>query len=639
MILKPGTALERGKYRIISVLGQGGFGITYLGEQIYLGRKVAIKEFFMDGVCVRDESTQTVTAPADASKGVVERFRRKFIKEAQNIAHLKHRGIVPIIDIFEENGTAYYVMEYLSGGSLSGMVGCAALPQEAALRYIRQVAAALGYVHSQRMMHLDIKPANILIDSEDNAVLIDFGLSKQYDSAGQQTSTTPVGISHGYAPLEQYKQGGVEQFTPATDIYSLGATLYKLVTGATPPEASDVMNMGLPPFPPTVSPAVQNAITKAMQPAVMNRPQSVAEFLALLGGEGQKPVPPVAKPVVKTPGPTVVTGTAVNNAGSDDNTGKGGGINVKTVIGISVSAILVALLLFFGVRGCGEVRPVEKNPDLLVDSLAIVHKHYKDSVEKADAERKVKEEAERKRQEDERIAAEKARKEAEKKEAERKRQEDERIAAEKARKEAEEKAAERKRQEAANSSSGTIAGHKYVDLGLPSGLKWATCNVGANSPEDYGDYYAWGETSTKSNYTDKNSTTYGKAMSDIGGNPKYDVASAKWGSSWRLPTKAEFDELCNEDNCTWLWTTQGGKNGYKVISKRNGNSIFLPAAVRRYGTSPDRAGSRSSGFYWSSTPYYSRTYHHAYYLYFYSYDRYTDWGYRCNGLSVRPVSK
>ena len=353
MVLKPGTALERGKYRIDTVLGQGGFGITYLGEQIYLGRKVAIKEFFMDGVCVRDESTQAVTAPADNGKGMVERFRRKFIKEAQNIARLRHRGIVPIIDIFEENGTAYYVMEHLSGGSLSSKVHGGALPQETALRYIRQVAAALGYVHAQRMMHLDIKPANILIDDEDNAVLIDFGLSKKYDSAGQQTSTTPVGISHGYAPLEQYKQGGVEQFTPATDIYSLGATLYKLVTGATPPEASDVMNMGLPPFPPTVSPAVQNAITKAMQPAVKARPQSVAEFLALLGGEGQKPVPPVAKPVVKTPGPTVVTETAVNDAGSADNAGKGGGINVKTVIGISVSAILVALLLTLAAAGAG----------------------------------------------------------------------------------------------------------------------------------------------------------------------------------------------------------------------------------------------------------------------------------------------
>ena len=282
MILKQGTTLERGKYRIDGVLGQGGFGITYLGEQIYLGRKVAIKEFFMDGICVRDDATQAVTAPADTNRGLVERFRRKFIKEAQNIARLKHRGIVPIIDIFEENGTAYYVMEHLPGGSLAGKVKQGALPEREALRYIGQVAAALEYVHSQRIMHLDVKPANILLDEDDNAVLIDFGLAKQYDSTGHQTSTTPVGISHGYAPLEQYKQGGVEQFTPATDVYSLGATLYKLVTGNTPPEASDVINQGLPAFPPTVSPAVQNAITKAMQPAVKARPQSIGEFMGLV---------------------------------------------------------------------------------------------------------------------------------------------------------------------------------------------------------------------------------------------------------------------------------------------------------------------------------------------------------------------
>lgn len=223
----------------------------------------------------------------------------------------------------------------------------------------------------------------------------------------------------------------------------------------------------------------------------------------------------------------------------------------------------------------------------MVDSLAAVYKHYKYSVSKADAERKAKE------------------------------------------------AAERKRQEAAN-SSGTIAGHKYVDLGLPSGLKWATYNVGANSPEDYGDYYAWGETSTKSSYTYKNCTTYGKAMSDIGGNAQYDVARANWGSSWRLPTKAEFDELLNEDNCTWLWTTQGGKNGYKVISKRNGNSIFLPAAGYRNGTSPNFDGSR--GYYWSSTPYASGTCY-AYTLFFNSSYRYTYWYYRSYGRSVRPVSK
>ena len=130
-----------------------------------------------------------------------------------------------------------------------------------------------------------------------------------------------------------------------------------------------------------------------------------------------------------------------------------------------------------------------------------------------------------------------------------------------------------------------INGYEYVDLGLPSGLKWATCNVGANSPEEYGDYYAWGELEVKSAYTDVNSLTYHKDYSDISGNPAYDVARAKWGSSWRMPTEAEFKELI--DNCKWEWTIREGKKGYNVIGSK-GNSIFLPAAGYRDGTYVDR---------------------------------------------------
>ena len=179
--------------------------------------------------------------------------------------------------------------------------------------------------------------------------------------------------------------------------------------------------------------------------------------------------------------------------------------------------------------------------------------------------------------------------------------------------------------------SGTINNHAYVDLGLPSGLKWATCNVGAETPEDYGDYYAWGETSTKSEYTEENSLTYGKSMSDISGNITYDVARKKWGSSWRLHTWSEFAELMEE--CKWTWTTQNGKHGYKVTGP-NGNSIFLPAAGYRYGSSLSCAG--GNGCYWSSTP--GGT-NNASSLYFNSSSHYTSWVDRYYGHSVRPVSE
>ncbi|MBQ2447953.1 MAG: InlB B-repeat-containing protein, partial [Bacteroidales bacterium] len=164
-----------------------------------------------------------------------------------------------------------------------------------------------------------------------------------------------------------------------------------------------------------------------------------------------------------------------------------------------------------------------------------------------------------------------------------------------------------------SSTSGTENGYEWVDLGLPSGLKWATCNVGATSPEGYGDYFAWGETSPKSNYAwstykycngssstltkyntnSSNGTVDNKTTLDLSD----DAARANWGGQWRMPTKAEQDELRN--NCTWAWNTENGVNGYQVTSKPNGNSIFLPAAGLRHGTSVVFDG--SYGHVWSSS--------------------------------------
>lgn len=186
-------------------------------------------------------------------------------------------------------------------------------------------------------------------------------------------------------------------------------------------------------------------------------------------------------------------------------------------------------------------------------------------------------------------------------------------------------------------------GHEYVDLGLPSGLKWATMNIGATTPEEYGDCFAWGETEPKSTYYWDTyfDSVYGsnnnfKKYSNGGGkkttlDPEDDAAYVNWGGNWRMPTHAEQDELRN--NCTWTWATQNGVTGYKVTSKSNGNSIFLPAASYRYG---DNLQPSSIGRYWSSSLY--TTYSgNAYYLRFYpsSVDRYYDDRYL--GQSVRAV--
>lgn len=176
-----------------------------------------------------------------------------------------------------------------------------------------------------------------------------------------------------------------------------------------------------------------------------------------------------------------------------------------------------------------------------------------------------------------------------------------------------------------------INGHKYVDLGLS--IKWATCNVGADKPEDYGDYYAWGETVTKLRYGRDNSEAYEQSIGDVG-NTSRDVAYVKWGGTWRMPTKAEIDELIN--NCDYVWINQNGVEGCRFTSRKNGKSIFFPAAGRRDEISRYNAG--SDGNYWSSTPDESDT-HLAYYLYFGSGDY--DWGeaMRYRGYTVRPVSE
>ncbi len=278
--LKVGSTLQCEKYRIEKVLGQGGFGITYLAYQELLDRKVCIKEFFFKEYCERDEATSQVSLGTTANKEMVERFMAKFVKEARTISQMEHPNIIRIFDVFKENNTAYYVMEYIEGESLAEMVnrrGC--IPEEEALCYIRCVADALDYVHQKHINHLDVKPGNILVRNSDKRVLlIDFGLSKQYDASGNQTSTTPVGISHGYAPIEQYKQNGVQEFSPQTDIYALGATLYKLLSGNTPPQPSDIINDGFPELPSSVSFSIRDAVKQAMQVRKADRLQDIKQF-------------------------------------------------------------------------------------------------------------------------------------------------------------------------------------------------------------------------------------------------------------------------------------------------------------------------------------------------------------------------
>lgn len=278
--LQPNTTLNGGKYRIERVLGQGGFGITYLAIQTSLQRQVAIKEFFMKDFCSRDEATRTMSAPSTGSSKLVEQYRKKFIKEARNLARLNHPNIISVIDVFEENGTVYYAMPYLAGGSLLDYVKAhGTLSETMAMKYVQQIANALKYMHEvQHICHYDVKPANILIDDNDNAVLIDFGISKNYDSAGHETTTTPVGISEGYAPIEQYQQN-VEEFSPVSDVYALGATLYFLLHGKRPVSAVHRASGTALLMSKQLSQGIKDVINNSMKVSKRDRAQSMDVFL------------------------------------------------------------------------------------------------------------------------------------------------------------------------------------------------------------------------------------------------------------------------------------------------------------------------------------------------------------------------
>ena len=284
--------LQNKKYKIEKIIGQGGFGITYkaiMKETVTgsLGNMevdvpVAIKEFFMKDTCEREEGTGKITVPSQGSRAVVELYRKKFVKEAKNLAQMDHPHIVKVVDVFEENDTVYYVMQYLSGGSLTDYVKQhGALDEAIAIKYIQQIGSALEYMHQKHICHYDVKPSNILLDDKGGAMLIDFGISKGYTEEGHQTSSTPVGISAGYAPLEQYQQS-LQDFSPATDVYGLAATLFYLLTGKNPPEASIVLNEGIGDKSIGISDTVWHAIEQGMNPRKKDRVQTVSEFLKLM---------------------------------------------------------------------------------------------------------------------------------------------------------------------------------------------------------------------------------------------------------------------------------------------------------------------------------------------------------------------
>lgn len=291
MQLQPGTLLHGASYdyRIDSTLGQGSFGITYKATVALKGAlgaintnaAVAVKEFFMRDLNSRSGTTVVSTA----SSTLYGHYRHDFQREAHNLSRLESEHIVKVLETFEANNTVYFTMELLDGGSLDSYIRQRGrLSEREALDGIVQVAEAVECMHRAQMLHLDIKPMNVMRRGDGTLVLIDFGLSKQFTPDGQpETSTTIGGGTFGYAPLEQASYKKQDGFMPTLDIYALGATLYKMLTGTVPPDASSVFNDGFPYgalLQVGVSEAVADFVERAMEPMRRKRQQSVSAFIA-----------------------------------------------------------------------------------------------------------------------------------------------------------------------------------------------------------------------------------------------------------------------------------------------------------------------------------------------------------------------
>ncbi|MEM8831677.1 MAG: serine/threonine-protein kinase [Cyanobacteria bacterium P01_G01_bin.19] len=280
-VLSPGACLASGEYRIDCPLGQGGFGITYQGVDTRLNRPVAVKEFFPEG-CWREGST--VVSAGRWNSDTYSNAKQKFLLEGQTLGQFNHPAIVQVFYYFEENNTAYMVMEYLQGKTLAQILKQrrGKLSEAESIAYIIRIGEALELLHSSQFLHRDIKPDNIMLADDGRIVLIDFGAARDFTSNCTVRYTTM--LTPGYAPLEQYGQS--LKFGAFTDIYALGSTLYHLLTGKAPvsaiERAAGVELKTVREINPSISHSVSEAISRAMMMNVSQRIQSVREFLDLL---------------------------------------------------------------------------------------------------------------------------------------------------------------------------------------------------------------------------------------------------------------------------------------------------------------------------------------------------------------------
>ena len=506
-----GTLLHGGTYKIEEVLGQGSFGITYLAEHTNLGKKVAIKEFFMKELNSRDEDG-SITGVSDSS--LSQNYCQKFKKEAINLSRLDHPNIVRVTDSFSENGTFYYVMDFIEGQNLNDYIKSHYIDEAEAVSIIKSVADALIYMHEEKdMLHLDLKPGNVMRRNSDGHVfLIDFGLSKHYSTDGQPETSTTIGLgTAGYAPIEQGNKAKNGEFRPTIDVYALGATFYKLLTRETPPPASDLVSddellenklreKG-------VSDNLIKVVTEAMCPNVRKRTQSVREFIdALTDCSVQMSTPTksaveeetvVVKKVTQTTDDEEIVvadkGTknsclptnkkAVEETYDEEDTSRK---EIKYFIACLVPLVIL-YFVFSGFRGCGDNK--KQTSEQCADSIENTFEYPQN------------------------------------------------------------------------------ASGKAVDLGLPSGTLWADRNLDALDETDEGMLFIWGDPTGMNDTVKVPDNVY-----NISGT-EYDIVKEKWGEDWCMPNLEQFKEL--HDQCSIKKIEKNNIKGY-LVTGPNGNTLFFP---------------------------------------------------------------
>ena len=514
LMLQAGSILH-GTYKIEKVLGQGSFGITYLAEHTNLGKKVAIKEFFMKELNSRGEDG-SITGMSDSS--LSQNYCQKFKKEAINLSRLDHPNIVRVTDSFSENGTFYYVMDFIEGQNLNDYIKSHYIDEAEAVSIIKSVADALIYMHEEKhMLHLDLKPGNVMRRNDGHIFLIDFGLSKHYSTDGQPETSTTIGLgTAGYAPIEQSNQAKNGEFRPTIDVYALGATFYKLLTRGTPPPASDLVSddellenklreKGL-------SDNLIKVVTEAMCPNVRRRTQSVREFRdALTDCSVQTPesIPTksaeketiVVKKVAQTTDDeeTVVADKGTKNSSlptnkkaveetydEDDDEEDTSRKEIKYFIACLVPLVIL-YFVFGGFRGCGDNK--KQTSEQCADSIENTFEYPQN------------------------------------------------------------------------------ASGKAVDLGLPSGTLWADRNLDALDETDEGMLFIWGDPTGMNDTVKVPDNIY-----KISGT-EYDIVKEKWGDDWCMPNLEQFNEL--HDQCSIKKIEKDNIKGY-LVTGPNGNTLFFP---------------------------------------------------------------